>query len=232
MRGTLAGDNGGMPPRVLTLFLAVLWTGLGLVAQSRLAPPMVFVIIGPPGSGKSTQSKLLGKKYKIPPVDVADLVKKEMGKRGALSDALKASMASGDLINDDAANDLIKARLLQPDAGRGFILDGYPRTEGQATFLDGLLKNNGLPKPKVILLESPDDVVTKRMLKRRRADDSPDVIQQRLAQYHDDSQFLKDWYQAENVMRVDATRSIAEVAAQIDGLIADALARKAFSTRE
>jgi adenylate kinase len=211
--------------------LLTLVTGL-LLAQSSLAPPMVFVIIGPPGSGKSTQSKLLGKKYKIPPIDITALANSSIGKRSSLSEALKVSLASGDLINDDAVDDLIKARLLQKDATRGFILDGYPRTEKQAKFLDALLKENELPSPKVILLESPDDVVAKRMLKRRRADDSPEVIQQRLAEYHEESGFLGDWYKTENVMRVDATSSIEVVAAQIDSLIQDALAKKAFATRK
>lgn len=192
---------------------------------------MVFVIIGPPGSGKSTQSRLLGKKYKIPPIDMASVVTSDIGKRSALSQALKVSLASGDLVNDDAVNDLIKSRILQQDAGRGFILDGYPRTESQAQFLDAVLKENDLPKPKVILLESPDDVVTKRLLKRHSADDDPDTIRRRLAEYHEDSKFLSGWYQTENVMRVDATLRIDVVAAQIDNLIEDALARKAFSKR-
>ncbi len=204
----------------------------GLFAQSRLAPPMVFVIIGPPGSGKSTQSKLLAKKYKIPAIDMATVVKSDVGKRSALSEALKISLASGDLVNDDAVNDLIKSRILQQDASRGFILDGYPRTESQAQYLDAVLKDNELPRPKVILLESPDDVVTKRMLKRRRADDAPEIIQRRLAEYHEDSKFLSSWYQTENVMRVDATPSIEIVAAQIDRLIEDALEKKSFSTRQ
>jgi adenylate kinase family enzyme len=83
----------------------------------------------------------------------------------------------------------------------------------------------------VILLESPDDVVTKRLLKRHSADDDPDTIRRRLAEYHEDSKFLSGWYQTENVMRVDATLRIDVVAAQIDNLIEDALARKAFSKR-
>jgi len=215
---------------LLTASVGALSTGIGLFAQ--LAPPMVFVIIGPPGSGKSTQSRLLAKKYKIPQIDIATLAKTEIGKRSGLSDALKVSLASGDLINDDAANDLIKARLLSSDASRGFILNGYPRTAGQAKFLDNVLKDNGLPRPKVILLEAADDVVTQRMRKRHRADDTPEVIRQRLAAYHDDSSFLTEWYQAENVMRVNATLSIQQVAAQIDTLIEDALANKAFSKRE
>lgn len=217
--------------RLLTLYAGVLCIAAGLFAQSRLAPPMVFVIIGPPGSGKRTQSRLLAKKYRIPPIDMATVVKSDIGKRSALSEALKVSLASGDLINDDGVNDLIKSRILRQDAAKGFILDGYPRTESQALFLDDVLKENDLPKPKVILLESPDDIVTKRMLKRHSAADDPEVIRRRLAEYHEDSKFLSGWYQTENVMRVDATPSIEVVAAQIDSLIEDALAKKAFSTR-
>jgi adenylate kinase len=218
--------------RLFTLIVAVVGAAVELPAQSRLGPPMVFVIIGPPGSGKSTQSHLLGKKYKIPPIDMAELVKTDIGKKSGLSEALKISLASGDLITDDAVDELVKTRVLQPDAARGFILDGYPRTADQAKYLDGILKDNGLPTPKVILLESPDDVVTQRMLKRRRADDKPDIIRLRLAEYREDSKFLSDWYRAENVMRVDATASIQQVAAQIDDLIADALAKKAFTPRD
>ena len=215
----------------MRLVIAAVVLATQLAAQSRLGPSLVFVIVGPPGSGKTTQSQLLSKKYKIPSVSLSDLIKAEMGKRGRLADVLKVSIASGDLINDDAANDLVKARILRADAGHGFILDGYPATAPQAQFLDGLLKENELSSPKVILLDAPDDVVTKRMLARHRADDKPAIIESRLKEYRTDADFLSNWYKKENVLRVDATRPIAEVAQRIDALIQDALAKKSFRAR-
>jgi adenylate kinase len=200
-------------------------------APSRLRPALVFVIIGPPGSGKTVQSRLLGKKYKIPPISMSDLIQREMGTRSRLSSSLRASISSGELINDDAANELLKARVLASDAGNGFILDGYPATAGQAAFLDGLVKENGLPSPKVILLEAPDQVIEKRMLSRKRADDQPETIARRIKEYRSNAEFLISWYKSENVMRVDATQPITQVQRQIDDLIADALARKTFTSR-
>src|ERR1700738_3882835 len=81
-------------------------------APSRLAPSLVFIILGPPGSGKTVQSRLLGKKYKIPVVAVSDLIRSEMGKRSALSASLQVGIQSGALLNDDAANQLVGAHLL------------------------------------------------------------------------------------------------------------------------
>ena len=202
------------------------------MAQSRLAPPLVFVILGPPGSGKTVQSRLLGKKYKIPVVAVSDLIKSEMGKHSRLADSLQVGVESGALVNDDAANELINARLLGSHTARGFILDGYPLTESQARFFDDFLKKNSLPLPKVILLEVPDDLVKKRMTARRRADDKPEIIDARIVQYRKDAQMLTNWYAQENVLRVDAAKTVAEVAGQIDKLIADALTPKSFGNRE
>lgn len=215
---------------ILAITIATILEQAG--AQSRLAPPLVFVILGPPGSGKTVQSRLLGKKYKIPVVSVADLIKSEMGKHSRLADSLQVGVESGALINDDAANELVSAHLLGSKTGRGFVVDGYPLTESQAGSFDEFLKGAGLPLPKVILLEVSDDVVKQRLLGRRRADDKPEIIDARIAQYRTDAQMLSKWYTQENVLRVDASQTIAEVAGQIDRLIADALARKSFGKRD
>jgi adenylate kinase len=197
-----------------------------------MAPSLVFVILGPPGSGKTVQSRLLGKRYKIPVIAVSDLIKSEMGKHSRLADSLQVSVESGALVNDDAANELISSHLLGPKTGRGFVMDGYPLTESQARFFDDLLKKSGLPLPKVILLEVPDDVAKKRLLGRKRADDKPEIIDARIAQYRTDAQMLSSWYTKENVLRVDAGKPIADVAGQIDQLIAEALVPKTFKDRD
>lgn len=201
-------------------------------AQSRMAPSLVLVILGPPGSGKTVQSRLLGKRYKVPVIAVSDLIKSEMGRHSKLADSLQVSVESGALVNDDAANELISSHLLGPKTGRGFVIDGYPLTESQARFFDDFLKKSGLPLPKVILLDVPDDVAKKRLLGRKRADDKPEIIDARIAQYRTDAQMLSSWYTQENVLKVDAGKPIADVAAQIDQLLAEALVPKNFKNRE
>ncbi len=217
---------------ILAITIAAQGTFAQSTAQSRLAPSLVFVILGPPGSGKTVQSRLLGKRYKIPVVAVSNLIKSEMGKHSKLADSLQVGVESGALINDDAANELVGAHLLASNTGRGFVLDGYPLTESQARFFDDFLKKTGLPLPKVILLEVPDDVVKKRLLGRRRADDKPEIVDARIAQYRTDAKMLTKWYAQENVLRVDAGKTIAEVAGQINQLIAEALVPKSFKNRE
>ena len=116
---------------------------LVVLAGAQLRPAHVIIIIGPPGSGKSVQAELLSKSYKVPAISMASLLKREMGRKTKLAKASASSVASGELVSDDAANQIMKARLLRPDAGRGFILDGYPTTDKQARALDEFLSDRG-----------------------------------------------------------------------------------------
>jgi adenylate kinase len=204
-----------------------------LTAQSNLHRPLVVIVLGPPGSGQTTQATALSKKYSIPTIAMSGVLKKQLGKQGKLSNFIKMSAASGDLLEDAAANQLVKARLSQGDLSRGFILDGYPVTVGQAKFLDGFLKENGMPQPAVVMLDAPDEVVRRRMLARHRIDDTSGIIDRRLSDYHAERQCLIDWYTRENLLRVDATQTIPRVFQQINRLISENVINKppAFATR-
>jgi adenylate kinase len=213
--------------------LAAALTAFSLTTQSNLHRPLVVIILGPPGSGKTTQATALSKKYRIPAISMSGLLKKQLDKNGKSSNFVKMSAASGDLLEDTAANRLLEARLLQGDLSHGFILDGYPVTVGQAKLFDGFLKDNGMPSPAVVMLDAPDEVVRKRMLARHRIDDTFEIIDRRLGDYHAECQFLINWYRPENLLRVDATQTIPRVFQQINHLITEGIINKpsAFSTR-
>lgn len=184
-------------------------------AQPNLHRPLVVIILGPPGSGKTTQATALGKKYHIPAVSMSKLLQKQLDKREK-SKLLRMTVASGDLLDDAAANQLLEARLLQGDLGHGFILDGYPTTVRQAKLLDEFLKTNSLPQPTVVTLDASDDVVRKRMLARHRVDDNLEIINCRLSDYHARAALLIHWYGSARLLHVDATQPIAQVFQRLD----------------
>jgi adenylate kinase len=160
---------------------------------------------------------LLAKKYGIPEFSMADLLKKQMSahKKDALSKALAASIASGEVLPDDAASDLIKLHLLRVDLRKGFILDGYPSTAGQAKALDRMLDEQQLPKAVVVVLEAPDDVIRKRMRARGRADDKPQIIDRRIQEFRNEAALLAEWAGKTRVVQVNANASIADVSTQV-----------------
>jgi adenylate kinase len=143
---------------------------------------------------------------------MSDLLKKDAGwgKAGSKK-VLKGQMASGELINDDASDLLIRKRLFLKDTENGFILDGYPQNATQAEKLAALLKERRLPEPVVIYLDASDQVLRERMQKRHRADDTPETISRRLEEYHRNAQFLVDRYPGEQLRKVNAARSEEQV---------------------
>jgi adenylate kinase len=183
---------------------------------AQVAPPKIIILVGPPGSGKTTQAKLLAKKYDIPAFSMADLLKKEMArKKDAVSKGLAAAIASGEVLPDDAATDLIRLRLLRTDLRKGFILDGYPATAGQAKSLDRMLQDQQLPRAVVVVLDAPDDVIRKRMIARGRADDKPEIIDRRIQEFRKEAALLAGWAGQTSVVRVNANTGIGDVTTQI-----------------
>jgi adenylate kinase len=214
----------------LALVLCLILSNAAAKEKAKWANPLVFIMLGPPGSGKSTQSQILTKKYGIPTITAAQVLKKDLDKKTKTS-GIQGSVESGELLDHDAIQELMKARLLLPDTAHGFILSGYPQTAQQAKELDQFLKDNLFPAAKVIFLETPDDVVTQRMLQRRRADDKQDNIERRLREYHAEVDFLVGWYKKENILYVDGSKTIPEVARQIDAQIIEAQSKRSLQVR-
>jgi len=198
----------------LTFTLALAF-GLGLPASAQLQAPRTIIMIGGPGSGKTVQADLLRKKYKIPAVSMSQLLQHEINRKSSTGEALAASLESGELLGDDSANELMKTRLLRPDAGNGFILDGYPASEGQAKVLDQWLSEHNLPKPIIITLDVPETVSRERLIRRRRAGDQPDNIDRRLRDYREIGRLVEKWYGIQRMVRVDGTGTPQDVALRI-----------------
>ena len=186
------------------------------LASAQTASSRIILLVGAPGSGKTTQAKFLAKKYSLPAFSMADLLKKEISeKKDPATKVLAASIASGSLLPDEAAVDLIRLRLFQTDLTKGFILDGFPSTAGQAKALDRMLEDKKLPKAVVVVLEVADDVVRKRMRSRGRADDKPEIIEARIREFRNEAALLAGWAGQTRVVRVNADAKIADVSAQI-----------------
>jgi adenylate kinase len=128
---------------------------------------MRIVLLGAPGSGKGTQSQLLVKAYGIPQISTGDLLREAVAKGTELGLRAKAAMDSGKLVDDATVLGMIRERISQPDAAKGFILDGFPRNIAQAQALETTLKDLGTPLDAVVLMNLDLGVLFKRLSGRR-----------------------------------------------------------------
>jgi adenylate kinase len=128
---------------------------------------MRIVLVGPPGAGKGTQAHVLAKTLSIPHISTGDLFRANISQGTPLGLEAKAYMDAGQLVPDEVTIGMAKDRMLQPDAGNGFLLDGFPRNLGQAKALDEILSEAGIALDGVLDLEVPEDEVVKRIAGRR-----------------------------------------------------------------
>src|SRR5882757_2969328 len=128
----------------------------------RSGEAMRLIFIGPPGSGKGTQAKRLAARHGVPHISTGDMLREAVAEGTELGRKAAPIMASGALVSDDLMVGIIKDRLSKPDAQKGFILDGFPRTLVQAEKLNGLV-GNGVGNLRVLQLLVPDDVIVKRI---------------------------------------------------------------------
>jgi adenylate kinase len=128
---------------------------------------MRIVMLGAPGSGKGTQAQRIQKDHGLPQVSTGDLLRRAVADKTPLGQKAKKAMDSGELVSDEIVLDMIKERLAEADAKRGFVLDGYPRNTSQANSLDALLAQLTLSLDRVVLMDLDFDILMKRLTGRR-----------------------------------------------------------------
>jgi adenylate kinase len=182
---------------------------------------MRVIFLGPPGSGKGTQAKLLSERLGVPAISTGEILREAVRLGTPLGLQAKAVMDAGELVSDDLMIALIRARIAMSDAAGGFILDGFPRTVAQAAALEKLLAGNGTSLSAVLNLSVPEAVVVDRLHGRAqeegRSDDRPETILERLRVYTEKTEPLAGFYRARKLLAdVDGMGDVAEVADRID----------------
>jgi adenylate kinase len=179
-----------------------------------------LLVLGPQGSGKGTQAKLLADDLGIPHVSTGDMFRAAIAQGTELGGKVEPILAAGELVPDELTVALIRERLAEPDAANGFVLDGFPRNLAQAEALDHMLSGIGRALDAVLFFDLSDELATERMLGRAeqegRADDTLEVIARRLAIYHEQTAPVVEHYRAAGrLVPLHAARSIEEVATEI-----------------
>jgi adenylate kinase len=179
-----------------------------------------LLVLGPQGAGKGTQAKRISAEYGFPHVATGDMFRAEEAAGTEFGKKVGAIMKAGELVPDELTVAMIENRLSQPDAADGFVLDGFPRNLAQADALDAMLSSIGRGLDAILYFDIPDSVGMERALKRAetegRADDTPEVIERRLAIYHSETEPIVEHYRVTGkLVQLHGERSIEDVWTQV-----------------
>jgi adenylate kinase len=192
---------------------------------------MRIILLGPPGSGKGTQAQRLVERYGIVQLSTGEMLRAAVAAGTPVGLKAKEVMAGGGLVPDDIVVGIISDRIEQPDAKKGFILDGFPRTVPQAAALDELLKHKHLKLDGVIELRVNESALLERVetrvaqMRERgeevRIDDTPEVLTRRLASYRSQTEPLIHYYsERRKLLTVDGMMTIEHVTREINRILA------------
>ncbi|MBH1988905.1 MAG: adenylate kinase [Myxococcaceae bacterium] len=173
---------------------------------------MRLVLLGAPGSGKGTQAAKLVQRFGLRHVSTGDIFRKAISDRSSLGCEAKRYLDEGLLVPDSIVLGMIGSILDELFSTRGFILDGFPRTVAQAEQLDHVLANQKQPLDAVVDLKVADEVLFKRLLARKRGDDTEETIRVRLKTFREQTEPLRHYYALRNRLKaVEGARSVEEV---------------------
>lgn len=189
---------------------------------------MIVIIIGPPGSGKSSQSKMLATLLKIPSISMGQVMRDIKSKGTIIGREANKYVEEGKLVPSKLMEALTKFRLEEDDCRDGFVLDGTPRRVEEAVILDEYLMRKGKKVDSVILIDLPDDIAVNRILKRKvkskekggaREDDNIQDIKVRLSEYHNNVEAIKVYYNQKDLLHIiDGKPSIEAIHTHIRSL--------------
>lgn len=179
-----------------------------------------ILLIGPPGAGKGTQASSLAQHFGIPAISTGDIFRANVKNETELGVQAKGYMDRGEYVPDSLTNALVEDRIAQADAQKGFLLDGYPRTNDQVEQLDGFLAEMGQKLDVVVQLTADSEELIRRLLHRAqeqgRADDTPEVIRKRQELYEEQTAVLIDIYNARSlVAKINGLGEIQQVTGRI-----------------
>jgi adenylate kinase len=196
---------------------------------------MRLILLGPPGAGKGTQAQRLVARHGIVQLSTGDMLRAAVKAKTPIGRKAEAIIARGELVPDDVVVAIVSDRIEEPDARKGFILDGFPRTVAQAEALERLLGEKGLRLEAVVELKVDEGALLKRLASRIaemvargqpvRPDDNPEALKTRLDVYRTQTAPLIAFYGKKGLLKsVDGMAPIEAVTAAIDGALSPEIA--------
>ena len=176
--------------------------------------------MGPPGAGKGTQAKVVADHFGIPAISTGDIFRANASQGTALGKKALEYMDAGEYVPDEVTNLMVRARIDEPDAAPGFLLDGYPRTVAQVEELDGMIRHTGHELDAAVVLTVDADEIVARLLHRAqvegRADDTEEVVRRRQEVYGEQTEPLIDVYRQRGIVHeIDGMGPVDEVTKRI-----------------